>query len=191
MKRMLTIVPALALATVVGVATTWADDYTPRGPGAGYGQMGQHGPMGEHGPMGWHRHGGQGRGMARLEAAIDQLDLTDEQRTQVRSIIDGARNDFRKTADEMRANRKALRSEMQKDAVDEKAVKALADKKGALVAQMTVLRASIHNQVSAVLTPEQREQLRTQIRPEGGRHFGMGAGPGRFQRGCNFPPTSS
>jgi len=176
MKRLFAILPVLALTAGLGAQAATADDYGPRGPGAGW----------HHQEAGF--HGGPGRGLARLEAAIEQLNLNDEQKTKVRAVVDGARNEFRKTADEMRATRQALRAEMDKDSFDEKAVKALAEKKGALMAQMTVLRASVASQVKAVLTPEQREQLRAEIRPEGGR--GMHMGPGRGGRGCNFSTSS-
>lgn len=176
MKRIFAILPVLALTAGLGAQAATADDYGPRGPGAGW-----------HHQAGYHGGPGQGRGLARLEAAIDQLELTDEQRTKVRAVLDGNRDAVRKTADEMRAAHQALRAEMDKDTFDEKAVKTLADKRGQLMAQMTVERARMASEVKAVLTPEQREQLRAEMRPEGGR----GMGKGRFGGRCNPPSSSS
>jgi len=97
-------------------------------------------------------HGGPGRGLARIESMIEQLDLTDEQRTKVRAVLDGVRDEFRKTGDEMRATRRALRAEMDKDSLDEKVVQALAEKQGSLKAQMIVLRARTASQMKAAHT---------------------------------------
>ncbi|MBE0503268.1 MAG: hypothetical protein IBX46_03980 [Desulfuromonadales bacterium] len=59
---------------------------------------------------------------------------------------------------------------------DENAVRALAEQRGALAAELTIIRARMHSQIDALLTLEQRE-IPTKIRSERGeKHKGRKGG---------------
>jgi Spy/CpxP family protein refolding chaperone len=148
MNRILTIAAAALTAATVLIATAQAAPAGCDGPGAGPRAAGFH-------------HGGP-KGLAaldRMEAKLDRIDLSDEQREKVRSVIDAARPEFRKIADALRANHKEMRSTMRNDEFDEQAVRRVADRQGDLIADMIVLRGKLKSQVAAVLTPEQRQEL--------------------------------
>jgi len=154
MKRILTIAAATLTAATLLIGTAQAAPAGCDGPGAAPREAGFH-------------HGGP-KGLAsldRMEAKLERLDLSDEQRAQVRSVIDAARPEFRKVADAVRVNRKEMRALMRSDEFDERAVRRIADRQGDLVADMIVLRGKLKSQVAAVLTPEQRQELRRGFGP--------------------------
>jgi protein CpxP len=87
------------------------------------------------------------------------LDLNDEQRTQVRTILDSTRPEADRFAESMLENREAMKQLQQTGASDEPRVREIAEQRGALIADMTVLKARVHSQIHALLTPEQRERM--------------------------------
>lgn len=121
------------------------------------------------GPKG--HHGGCDKGHGRSPmAALTQLDdLSGEQKTALKEIRSSARAAMRDLRDDMQDNRSDLRDAMQENASME-TLRQLAQKQGDQVARMIVLRAEIRNQVNAVLTDAQREQL-AEMR---GRGMGFG-----------------
>lgn len=156
MKRILTIAAAALTAATLFAGTAQA------APPAGCDGSGM-GPR----AAGFHHGGPKGlAALERIEAKLERLDLSDEQREQVRGVIDAARPEFRKIADGLRANRKEMRGAMHSETFDEQAVRRIADRQGDLVADMIVLRGKVKSQVSALLTEEQRQQLRRDF----GRH---------------------
>jgi protein CpxP len=109
---------------------------------------------GAHHAHGFDRHGG---GIARM---VERLDLTPEQRTTIRGIVDQARPQFRQVRDRMMENRKQLRTLMQQDTYDEAQVRQLAQAQGAAKADMIVLRTKVQSEIRKVLTEQQRDQLK-------------------------------
>ncbi len=96
----------------------------------------------------------------RINRLADRLELSAEQRDQVRAIADKSRPALRAVHDKMQENRKSMRALMQQEKVNDSDIRKLADARGKLVAEMTVLRARMKSDIHAVLTPEQRDKLK-------------------------------
>jgi len=141
-----------------------------RGPGGmGRGMMGQGGPGMRGGP-------GGPFGMAGLP--LRELELTDAQREQVRTIMESHSADRKAVGDKMIAARKALHEAIAAESLDEAAIRAAAAEVGAAEADAAVLQAKIHGEVFAILTPEQvkrAKELRSEMenRMKEGRGRGM------------------
>lgn len=99
-----------------------------------------------------HSGGAAMHGLKRLD------NLSDEQRDQIKGIMRGQRDVMRDRMTDMRDSRMALRDAMQKGA-DEATLRPMAEKQGAMVTEMIMARAKVRNQIQAVLTEEQRQQL--------------------------------
>ena len=128
------------------------------GPGGGYGpgmMGGGYGPgmMGRgYGPgMG----GGYGPG-----GGFAALDLKDEQREKISAIQEEARSKNWGTMGQMRSEQFKLRGMYNTDKIDAKAVAEQQKKVDELRRQMQQSRIDTHNQVLAILTPEQKKQVR-------------------------------
>jgi Spy/CpxP family protein refolding chaperone len=151
----------IAAAVAGGVAAT-AVYAAPPGGGCGYGNYGA-----GFGP------GMGGRGGMDSEVHVDRLaarlDLSTEQRDQVRAIVDKARPETRALRDKLTDNRQQLHALMRQGNAKESEIRKLAEAQGKLQADMMVQRAKVHNAINAVLTPEQREQF---------QQMGPGRGPG-------------
>ena len=118
-----------------------------QGPGAMMGQMmgGMQGMQGMGGMM-----GGMGPG----------LDLSDEQRTELGKLRQQFLPQMGELRGKMQANHEQLRAQMHGGTADEAAIAELADQKGALMAEMIKLHAAQRARMQALLTDEQREQMR-------------------------------
>lgn len=100
-----------------------------------------------------------------------KLDLNDEQRKQYREVIDAARPEADELADATLANRHALRELGKGTALSEGEIQEIADLRGRLVSRMIVLKARVHAQIHALLTPDQRERFeKLQSRRKGHGH---------------------
>ena len=143
---------ALGLAGAVAAAFA-------QGPGPGYGPgygpgMGGYGPgmMGGYGP-GYGRGFGPGGGLA-------ALNLSGEQRDKIAAIQEENRRKNWDAMGQMRAEQFKLRQMYNADKIDSNAVAEQQRKVDELRRQMLKSRIDAHNQVSAILTPEQRKQFR-------------------------------
>lgn len=145
------------------------------------------------GPMGRGRlgpgHGfgpGHDGGPGARMFALRQLDLSEEQRTEIHAILEQERDQAEAYREEMRSLRAQLEEQIETDPFDETAVRAKALALGALGVDMAVLRARQAGQVREVLTPEQlgelerlgaeREAFREQRRRRFERHRGPRSG---------------
>lgn len=93
-----------------------------------------------------------------------QLDLTEAQKAEVKSIVAAARAEARPLVQEIRAKRQSVRAEVQKGTAPETA---RADAKAALAGiqkQLLEIRTKTRNSVQGVLTTEQVETLKS-LRP--------------------------
>lgn len=150
----------LLIATVVSGAV--AAGIAHAMPGGGERCMrGGHEEMG----MGVGRHGMDSE--ARIDRMTDALDLTKEQRGQVRSIVDKSRTPARELSDRMRDNRKQLHALMQQDKAADGEIRRLADIQGKAIADMIVLRTKVQTDIRSILTPEQRQKMQERF---GQRH---------------------
>ena len=103
--------------------------------------------------------GPHGRGMgpfARLGLPLGQLELTDAQRQQIRSIVESHREEMRQLGERTRDARLALRHASEAEAFDENAVRAASNGLSGPMAERAVLHAKLRAEVMQVLTPEQK-----------------------------------
>ena len=135
------VVSSVGLVTVVA-AMPFAD-------GPGCGRAGHH--------MAHSKHDG-GRG-PNLERLASRLDMTEQQRAEIKAILDDSRQQMVKLREQMRENRGQLRELVGQAGFDEAAVRSIADNQGDLKAETIVLRARQRHEMRAVLTDEQRVQL--------------------------------
>ncbi len=87
------------------------------------------------------------------------LDLTDEQKAQVKSIREAKKTAVAPLRDAMKANRQKLQEATANGAFDEAAISAIAAEHGNLAAQMLVARTKVQSQVFAILTDEQKAKM--------------------------------
>jgi len=142
MKRTLILGAALAAAATMALAQGYG--YGP-GYGPGYGQG--------RGMMG----GGYGYGAG---GGLAALNLTDEQREKVFAIQEEHRKKNWTVMGEMRAEQFKLRNMARGEKLDADKLVEQQKKVDGLRQQMFKSRVEAHNQIAAVLTPEQRKQLR-------------------------------
>jgi protein CpxP len=120
-----------------------------RGPGGPGGFFG--GPGGPGGPGGFGR-GGFGGPLGVLR----QLELTDDQRAQVRQVMDSHRDEQRAVGEKLMAAHRAQNDAITAAQFDEQLVRTKSAELAAIEADAAVLRAKLHSEVFAVLTPEQQ-----------------------------------
>jgi periplasmic protein CpxP/Spy len=98
-----------------------------------------------------HRHGDRMAYMAK------ELNLTDAQKAQIKSIMQANRTSSRPLMQQMAQNRQAMLTATSGGAFDQAKVSALANQQAQLMAQMIVQKEFIKSQIyTQVLTPEQR-----------------------------------
>lgn len=152
MRKMLSLTLVSFGLAAAGVAG--AQGYGPHA-GGGYGS----GMMGGAGMM-----GGYGRGGGPLVT----LDLKDDQREKIFAIQEEAHSKNWGTMGQLRSEQFKLRRLYDADKVDAKAAAEQQKKVDELRRQLQQSRIEMHNQVLAILTPEQRKQVR-QFGPWWGR----------------------
>ncbi|MGE0816275.1 MAG: Spy/CpxP family protein refolding chaperone [Vicinamibacterales bacterium] len=137
------------LALVVGATSALgAREQGPAGQRGGF----QRGP-GMRGP-------GPGGPMGPMLPGLRQLGLTDAQRDQIRSLMDAHKGEFEAHAQALGPARKALDDAVTAEAFDEATVRQRAADLAAVEAEGAVLRARIHSEVWALLTPDQQQKAR-------------------------------
>lgn len=154
------IILTIAAATLLAVpGALFAQDM----PGGGNG----HGPAGGargHGPHGGGFGGGPGGGLGLFEHMLprlaDSLELTDEQLTEIETILDEAHPRIEDLAEQLRAGREAFREANPDPATfDEGAFRTHAAEQSRIQIELMVLTRGARARAFAVLTPEQIEQL--------------------------------
>lgn len=95
---------------------------------------------------------GHGRGGMMLRG----LDLTEEQKTQFKSIRQASKAKTQTLRESLKANRQKMNEATANGAFDEATVTALATEKAGLSVQLTVERARVKSQMFALLTAEQK-----------------------------------
>ena len=105
-----------------------------------------------------------GRAMALLPP-VRQLDLSDEQREQVRAAVGASRDAAREGARAMRATRRDLAEAVTAEVMDEDRIRSLATDLGRLEGDAAVERARLYAAVWGLLTPEQQARA-AEIRTE-------------------------
>jgi protein CpxP len=101
---------------------------------------------------GWHGHG-----QHHMAWMAKQLNLTDAQKEQIKSMMQAQRATTRPLMQQLAENRQAMLTATASGAFDQAKVTALANQQAQTMAQLTVQRESMHHQIyTQVLTPEQR-----------------------------------
>jgi Spy/CpxP family protein refolding chaperone len=121
---------------------------------------------------------GEGMGMGtgrHFERMARALDLTAEQKTQIRTVLDAEREKTAPLRQQLAETRDRMRRLVETVPYDEAAVRNLASSQEKTRVELIVSRTHALNRVYALLTPEQQEKAR-QFRP-----FGEGR-PGRGPR---------
>ena len=132
----------IGAAVVAVVLAAMVVSAAAQGPGPGFRHRG--GPGGP---------GGFGRG----GFGLNLPSLTDAQRQQIRSVVQSHREEMRTLVSRERAARQALRASAEAGQVDQNQAAEL----GSATAALATLRAQTHAEVLQVLTPEQRQELKT------------------------------
>jgi protein CpxP len=128
------------------------------------------GPGGPGGPGGFFAGpDGFGGGFGGPMALLRQLDLTDDQRAQVRQVMDTHRDELRAIGERVMAAHRAQNDAVTAAQFDEQVVRSKSAELAAVEADAAVLRAKLHSEVFALLTPEQQAkaaELKTQREAE-------------------------
>lgn len=152
LNRIQSIAAAIILAVAVAIPVALAQS-TDDG---GRGQRGHKGHFG--------KRGGEGR-------IFGKLDLTDAQKAQMKQIRQNSREEMRPLMEQIRAKRLEIRQAQAGGTVDESLVRQKLTEIAPLEAKLMAERGRIHQEMLAVLTPEQRtklEQLREQFKSKRG-----------------------
>jgi Spy/CpxP family protein refolding chaperone len=145
---------ALGFAGAVAAAFAQGPGAGP-GPGYGPGMMGGYG----YGPGMMGGYGGGGRGFG-PGGGLGALDLSSEQRDKIAAIQEENRRKNWDAMGQMRTEQFKLRQMYNAEKIDSNAVAEQQKKVDELRRQMLKSRVDAHNQISAILTPEQRKQFR-------------------------------
>lgn len=157
-KTLRTVLAAgVAVALVAGAAAVTAAARG-QGPGGGPGMMGP-GPGGPDGPGFGPGRRGPG-GPVGLMRGLRGLDLSEAQRESVRAIAEQHKAEFQSIGERMRTAQKALHEVEIAETLDEAAIRAKVSDRAAVEADAAVLRARVHQEVWALLTPEQQQKAR-------------------------------
>jgi periplasmic protein CpxP/Spy len=158
------VLAAVALLTgALGVAASAhmarAGQYEAQGPGSQGGPP--PGMMGQ-GPGG---PGGRGRGpgggmFGMIGPELQALNLTDAQQKQVQAVLESYKSEQQSIRDRMQAAGKALNDAIAADPFDEAVIRAKAADQAAVEADSAVLQAKVRAAVYALLTPEQKQNMK-------------------------------
>jgi len=131
--------------------------------------------------------GRAGMGMRHLERLAQQLDLTDEQKAQVRSLLLAHMKDAIRARADINVKKLDLRELLEAETVDLGKVKALLQAIATQKVDLHLARITLGQEISKLLTPEQQKKFRSMRRHmmRGGRDM-MGQG-GMMGRGAGKP----
>ena len=121
-----------------------------RGPG---------GPDGMRGMRGGPGFGGQFR----------NLDLTDDQKAQLKKIRDARQAEFKATLEKVRTARQGMRQLVQADAINEGAIRAKSQEVAAAEAELAILNAKLRKESMQILTADQLAKLKERAEKRGQR----------------------
>jgi len=97
--------------------------------------------------------------LGRMMVLRSELDLTDEQRTQVVSVLREHRVEIGQAARNVVRGRRALDTAVTAGATDEPAIRKAASQLGEAIGDAAVMRASIRAQLRPILTEQQVERI--------------------------------
>ncbi len=115
-------------------------------------------------------HGGRNNdGFKSAQSFTRKLDLTDEQKEQIKTIVQSVRGDDSEAKDKSKSKRKSKRNNNYNAATNldpssstyDQDVLTMADEQSEKIKQQIIQMADVKKQIYAVLTYEQQEELRT------------------------------
>ena len=112
-------------------------------------------------------HGGP---LAEVKRLMKKLDLSDDQREEVRTIIQNAKPEFKENMMAMRDNQHQLHSQIKTDHFDQADVEATANAQAELTKEIVILSAQVHSDIFQILTPEQRDKVQKVIEKKREHH---------------------
>jgi periplasmic protein CpxP/Spy len=107
------------------------------------------------------RMGGPGGPMGMLPMLARELNITDAQKAQIKTIADSHRDEWKALGDRARTAHQSLQQAVTADTVDEGLIRQRSAEVAAVEADMAVARARAHAEVFQLLTPEQKTQAKT------------------------------
>jgi protein CpxP len=116
----------------------------PGGPGERGPRAGMHGPGGFGGPE------------------FRNLDLSDDQKAQLKKIRDARQAEFKAAADKLGTARQGMRALLEADAINEGAIRAKSQEVAAAEAELAILNAKLRKESMQILTAEQLAKLKEQ-----------------------------
>jgi Spy/CpxP family protein refolding chaperone len=150
--------------------------------GGGMQKGGMMGGMGHHETSTMHGMGGMQGGGAMMGddhpmwKHLMGLGLDDKQKESLKALRSKTEKDMVKKKADMQIAGIELKDLLDKDPVDMKAVEALAKKKGSLKTEMFLAHIKAREEMKALLTPDQRKQLKEIMGPGHGAGCGMMGG---------------
>jgi protein CpxP len=110
------------------------------------------------------RRGGPGaermRGPGGFGPEFRALDLTDDQRAQLRKIREARQAEFKAAGDKLGAARQGMRALIQADQINEAAIRAKSTEVAAAEADVAILNAKVRAESLQILTSEQQAKLK-------------------------------
>ena len=97
--------------------------------------------------------------IGRLMVLRSELNLSDEQRSQIRDVVVSHRGEVASTVQDVRAKRLALRDAVLAENADEAEIRAAADELGEQIADAAVKASKLKAQIAPILTSEQRKLI--------------------------------
>jgi Spy/CpxP family protein refolding chaperone len=106
-----------------------------------------------------HAHGDWGMGRGHMGFFAKSLNLTDDQKAQMKTIMQKEHASMKPLMQQMKQTHEALR-QYEQGTFDEAKVRVLAAQQAQAHIEMTVAQTRIHNEMFQLLTPEQQTQLK-------------------------------
>jgi protein CpxP len=104
--------------------------------------------------------GAQMRGPGGMGGEFRGLDLTDDQRAQLRKIREARQSEFKAAGDKLGAARQGMRALIQAETIDESAIRAKSAEVAAAEADVAILNAKVRAESLQILTSEQQAKLK-------------------------------
>ena len=106
------------------------------------------------------RHAGHAARADGFRTGFRELDLTDDQKAQLKSIAESHRDEFRAAGEKARAAHDGMQALVEADSINESAIRAKSAEIAAAEAEVMILNAKVRQESMQVLTSEQQQKLK-------------------------------